>query len=57
MRHVGYYETYDVVTEDGYILKVFRLPRKNPKGTIILQHPITTDSIIFVSQSNESLGK
>ncbi|XP_068908054.1 lipase member K-like [Tenebrio molitor] len=55
-RHIGHSETYSVTTEDGYILTIFRIPKKNPKGVIILQHPVTTDSIVWVGQSNESLA-
>jgi hypothetical protein len=35
---------------------MFRIPRKNPKGTILLQHPLSVNSRIYVSRRNESLG-
>jgi lysosomal acid lipase/cholesteryl ester hydrolase len=35
---------------------MFRIPRENPKGVILLQHPVTVDSRIFVSRGNNSLG-
>ncbi|CAH0550439.1 unnamed protein product [Brassicogethes aeneus] len=57
-RHLGEgnYENYTVTTKDGYILTLFRIIRKNPKGVIMLQHPITGDGVIWVSQGNRSLG-
>ncbi|XP_044259499.1 lipase member K-like isoform X1 [Tribolium madens] len=55
-KHIGFSETYNVTTEDGYILTLFRIPRQRPKGVAILQHPVTTDSIVWVGQSNESLA-
>ncbi|CAH0550441.1 unnamed protein product [Brassicogethes aeneus] len=57
-RHLGEgnYENYTVTTKDGYILTLFRIIRKNPKGVIMLQHPITGDGVIWVSQGNRSLA-
>ncbi|KAJ8958618.1 hypothetical protein NQ318_016340, partial [Aromia moschata] len=55
-RHAKVYENHTVTTEDGYILQMFRIPKENPKGVVILQHPVITDASIYVIQSNESLG-
>ncbi|RZB40862.1 Abhydro lipase domain containing protein, partial [Asbolus verrucosus] len=46
-RHIGSYETHEVQTEDGYILTLFRISRKNPKGVIFFQHPYANDARIF----------
>jgi hypothetical protein len=46
-----------MTTEDGYILTMFRIPRENPKGAILLQHPVSVNSRIYMSQGNNSLGK
>lgn len=61
-------ETHIVVTDDGYILQLFRIPygklndtnqfkddeRKQP---IILQHGLLGDSSCFVTNIKSSLGK
>jgi hypothetical protein len=36
---------------------MFRIPRENPKGVILLQHPLTVNSRIYMSQGYNSLGK
>lgn len=43
-----------MTTEDGYILGVFHMPQKNPKGVILFQHPLTVDSGIWFIQGNIS---
>lgn len=43
-------------TEDGYNLTIFRIPRRNPKDVVLLQHPLTADANIWVSQENISLA-
>ena len=55
-RHVGVHETHEVQTEDGYLLTLFRIPRQNPKGVILFQHPLVTDARIWISQYNESIA-
>lgn len=49
-------ESYQVVTEDGYILKTFRIPGKlserdfteGKKPAILLQHALVTDMMTFI---------
>lgn len=53
-RLIGSSQFYEVTTDDGYILGVFRMPRKDPKGVILLQHPLTVDSKIWFVQENAS---
>lgn len=55
-NHFERYENHTVSTEDGYILHIFRIPKENPKGVVILQHPLATDAIVWVAQNNESQG-
>jgi lysosomal acid lipase/cholesteryl ester hydrolase len=55
-KYAGKHEAYKITTEDGYILTMFRIPRENPKGAILLQHPVTVNSRIYMSQGNNSLG-
>ncbi|CAH1370510.1 unnamed protein product [Tenebrio molitor] len=55
-KYTGKCEAYKVTTEDGYILTMFRIPRENPKGVILLQHPLTVNSRIYMSQGYNSLG-
>ncbi|RZC32261.1 lipase member K-like, partial [Asbolus verrucosus] len=52
--HIGSFEAHEVITEDGYILGLFRIPRINPKGVILLQHPVTVDSKIWLSEYKNS---
>lgn len=57
-RHAGHYENHTVTTDDGYILKMFRIPPKNEsKGVIVIQHGLSTDSTCYVGQGNSSPGK
>lgn len=58
--HFKNYEVHNVTTEDGYILGLFRIRvetnEDKKKGIVVLLHPILTDSTIWVSQGNTSLG-
>ncbi|RZC36685.1 Abhydro lipase domain containing protein, partial [Asbolus verrucosus] len=56
-KYAGAVEIYDVTTQDGYILKLFRIPRINPKGVILIHHSIATYSRIYLWQGNNSLGE
>lgn len=56
-KYAGNCETHKITTKDGYLLTMFRIPRENPKGVILLQHPLTVNSRIYMTQSNNSLGK
>lgn len=55
-RHTNYYENHTVTTEDGYVLHLFRIPHANRKGVIVLLHPATVDSFVWVGQGNTSAG-
>ncbi|XP_044254152.1 lipase member J-like [Tribolium madens] len=55
-HHVGVFEHHKVTTEDGYILGLFRIPRINPKGVILLQHGFVQDATCWVSQYNKSIA-
>ncbi|XP_017769430.1 PREDICTED: uncharacterized protein LOC108557436 [Nicrophorus vespilloides] len=53
----GYsFEKYEPVTEDGYILTMYRIPRRNPKGIVFLQHPATASCTGWIDKGNSSLG-
>ncbi|CAH0550444.1 unnamed protein product [Brassicogethes aeneus] len=54
-RHLGKgsYENYTVTTEDGYILTLFRILQNNPKGVVMLQHPVTSDGVVWVQDSKK----
>ncbi|KAL3276452.1 hypothetical protein HHI36_011833 [Cryptolaemus montrouzieri] len=50
-------ETYYTVTEDGYILKTFRiLPKGETKGLIFLEHSFVANAEIWVDKGDLSLG-
>ncbi|RZC42363.1 Abhydro lipase domain containing protein, partial [Asbolus verrucosus] len=55
-KYAGVVEIHHVTTEDGYILTLFRIPRSNPKGVILIHHSIATYSHIYVWQGNNSLA-
>lgn len=52
-------KTYEVLTEDGYYLPVFRIPNpQTKKGVIFLEHPLTASSTVWLDKGNvSSLGK
>ncbi|CAI5527681.1 unnamed protein product, partial [Closterium sp. Naga37s-1] len=50
IRDAGYpYEAIKVVTEDGYVLTLERIPRKDSSRVVFLQHGILDSSIGWVS--------
>lgn len=61
ISHYGYEaETHSVVTQDGYILTVFRCSKKttsHKKKAVILQHGLTASSDPYCLYPNQSLGK
>ncbi|XP_017786629.1 PREDICTED: lipase 1-like [Nicrophorus vespilloides] len=48
-------ESYEVITEDGYILKVFRIPNPS-RPPVFLQHGITISCICFTNSGNHSIA-
>ncbi|CAG9764480.1 unnamed protein product [Ceutorhynchus assimilis] len=48
------YENHTVITEDGYILTVFRILKENPKDVIVMLHPIVQDSTSWFLGDNGS---
>ncbi|XP_060525773.1 lysosomal acid lipase/cholesteryl ester hydrolase-like [Cylas formicarius] len=50
------YENHTVITEDGYILTLIRMPRENPKGVIILQHCLFFDSSVWFLGYHQSVA-
>ncbi|KAJ8967494.1 hypothetical protein NQ314_002809 [Rhamnusium bicolor] len=61
-KRYGYpMKTYKVITEDGYILTLFRIPHNNtdikkPRQPVLLQHGIVASAIFWILQGQESLG-
>ncbi|CAH1379420.1 unnamed protein product [Tenebrio molitor] len=55
-RHTNSSETHQVQTEDGYVLDLFRIHRKNPRGVILFQHSFLFDARIWVNQNNDSVA-
>ncbi|RZC32270.1 Abhydrolase 1 domain containing protein, partial [Asbolus verrucosus] len=55
-KYTGNLQSYNVTTEDGYILTVFRVFKQNPIGVILLQPPISAGSIAWTSDGNQSLA-
>ncbi|XP_018319667.1 lipase member K-like isoform X2 [Agrilus planipennis] len=50
-------ERYQVATADGYILTLFRIPKKESnKGVVYLQHPLTAAANVWVDKGNKSLA-
>lgn len=54
--YFGYYEVYEIETDDGYFVTTYRIPRKNRKGVILFRHPASSDSIAYVGTGNESIA-
>ncbi len=53
----GYpFERYQVVTSDGYILRLDRIPRTDAVGTLYLQHGVFDNSFAWVSSGTKSLA-
>lgn len=55
-------EVYEVVTQDGYILTLYRIPHNNvnveaKRQPVFLQHGLLMDSAIWADIGNRSLGK
>ncbi|KAF2893341.1 hypothetical protein ILUMI_12834 [Ignelater luminosus] len=57
-RHGYPLEEYETVTKDKYILKVYRIPRKENecKGVFFLQHPAFLTSAVYTDLGNQSLA-
>lgn len=49
-------ENHTITTEDGYILTLHRIPKKNPRGVVVLQHPALTSCTMWIDKGNFSLG-
>jgi pimeloyl-ACP methyl ester carboxylesterase len=60
MQSLGYpYEAYDVVTQDGYIIRIERLPRPESKNVLYFQHGVVDSAFVwlgFVDQIGTSLA-
>ncbi|XP_050303104.1 lipase member K-like [Anthonomus grandis grandis] len=54
-RNVSY-ERHKVVTEDGYILSLIRIPRDDSNGVAVLQHSLSLDSAIFLVSQKRSIA-
>jgi hypothetical protein len=53
----GYpFERYQVVTADGYILRLDRIPRADAVATLYLQHGVFDNSFAWVSSGTKSLA-
>ncbi|CAG9762800.1 unnamed protein product [Ceutorhynchus assimilis] len=50
------YKTYQVTTQDGYILSLFQLPRKERRGVVVLQHSLSLDSSVFLVSQKRSIA-
>lgn len=48
---------YNVITEDGYFLSLFRIPSKNNNSSpVFLQHGLAVNSAAWVAVGKNSLG-
>lgn len=57
IRSRGYpVERYEVVTKDGYILTLFRIPSRRKGIPVFLQHGINISSLGWFAAGNDSLG-
>ncbi|KAF2901904.1 hypothetical protein ILUMI_04283 [Ignelater luminosus] len=58
LSHGYQLELYEVITEDFYILQVFRIPpkNKNNKGIVFLQHPSLGSCANWIDLGNVSLA-
>jgi hypothetical protein len=58
IKNKGYpSEQHDVITNDGYILTIHRIPRQNSTKVILLQHGLLDSSSTWViNYPNQSLG-
>lgn len=60
VKNQGYYsEAYNVVTEDGYILRLHKIPKKNDRGykkPVFLMHSAFSNSLYWLNTANISLG-
>ncbi len=53
----GYpFKRYQVVTQDGYILRLDRIPRPEAIGVVYLQHGVFDNSFAWVSSGTQSLA-
>jgi alpha-beta hydrolase superfamily lysophospholipase len=54
---LGYpYEAYDVVTEDGYILRLERLPKKDSTKVLYFQHGVVDNSFAWFGHTEGETG-
>ncbi|XP_060801846.1 lipase 1-like [Amyelois transitella] len=55
LKYAGAVAEYDVTTEDGYILKLFRIPGDKTKP-VLLMHGLLCSSNDFIIRGNDSLA-
>ncbi|XP_060803206.1 lipase 1-like [Amyelois transitella] len=55
LKYAGAVQEYDVTTEDGYVLKIYRIPGDNTKP-LLLMHGILATSDDFIISGNDSLA-
>ncbi|XP_063923395.1 lysosomal acid lipase/cholesteryl ester hydrolase-like [Zophobas morio] len=55
-KYAGVVETHTVISEDGYMVTLFRIPVKTPKGVVLVHHSIATSSQIYLWQGNHSFA-
>lgn len=57
VQRAGYpFERYQVITKDGYVLRLDRLPNKQSKLAVYLQHGVFDNSFAWVSSGTQSLA-